>query len=132
MIFIDSWVWLEYLGNMPKSEECRKIIQSSETKIINTAVLLELKYHGTKKFGSDNTSQALNLIENEDSIEIIQITKDIAYLAADLRLKYYTNEKQISFIDTINLATAIISGCKIFYTGDKDFLGIKEIEVKII
>jgi len=132
MIFLDSWIWLEYLGKTSKSEECKKFIYSSDTKIMNTLVLLELKYHGIKKFDLDNIKQILNLIEDEHTIKIMPITKDIAYLAADLRLKYYNPKRQISFIDTVNLATAILFGCKKFYTGDPDFKDIEEIEVEII
>lgn len=73
------------------------------------------------------------MIESNESILIVPLTKEIAKTAADLRLKYYDKKiRDMSFIDAINLATGIFTGCDKFYTGDKDFDGITEIEVNNI
>lgn len=133
MIFIDTWLWMELLGNSAETEEAQDIIQSTEKKVISTAVLTELRYHCTKKFNVENTESITHLIESNDNILIVHLTNEIAKLAADLRLKYYDKKtKDLSFIDVINLATAILTGCNKFYTGDKDFDDINEIKVENI
>src|SRR3989344_6300504 len=133
MIFLDSWVFLEYLGKAEKSDKCKELILGQEEKVISTIVIVELRYHGIKKFGLENTENIISLIEDEDSIITIPITKEIANMAADLRLKYYNEKKRpISFSDTLNLATAILTGCKKLYSGDPDFDGIDEIKTGII
>lgn len=128
MIFIDTWVWLEFLG---KSSDTSNAVILKPEKIISTATLLELKYHSIKKFGPENTEKIVYLVENDSTV--LPLTSEIAKLAADLRLKYYDKkEKALSFIDCINLATAIVTGCDVFYTGDPDFRGIGEIKIEII
>ena len=131
MIFLDSWVWLEYLGKSEKSDKCKELILGQEEKVISTIVIVELRYHGIKKFGLENTENIISLIE-ESNFLIVPISIDIAKIAADLRLKYYSSAKPLSFADTLNLATSILTGCKKFYSGDSDFKDIEEIETVII
>ena len=66
------------------------------------------------------------------NIKVISVTEEIAELAGKLRAKYYSKERQISFIDCIHLATAIVSKAEKFVTGDKDFLGVEEIKIELI
>lgn len=127
MIFIDTWIWLEFLGG---SSGVSNDIVLMPYKITSTAALLEVKYHATKKFGPENAEKIMYLIENDNSTTILPLNIRIAKMAADLKLKYYDKkERPISFIDCINLATAISSGCRKLYTGDPDFDGISEIEI---
>lgn len=133
MIFLDTWIWMEFLGKTVETEKAQGVIQSIGKKIISTAVLTELRYHCTKNFGAENTESIIHLIESDENILIVPLTKEIAKLASDLRLKYYDKKtRDLSFIDVINLATAILTGCNKFYTGDKGFEGISEIRIENI
>ena len=130
MIFIDTWIWLEFLG---ESSGMASDVVAMPDKITSTAALLEVKYHSSKRFSHENAEKIIYLIENDHSTTILPLNIHIAKLAANLKLKYYDKKNRpISFIDCINLATAISSGCDKFYTGDPDFDGISEIEIKNI
>jgi len=133
MIFIDTWVWMEFLGKTKETKKAQDIIEITERKAISTSVIAELRYHSIKNFGLEKTESITQLIESNESIAIIPLTREIAKMTADLRLKYYNKKRRdLSFVDCINLATAILSGCGKFYTGDPDFDGIDEIEIKNI
>jgi predicted nucleic acid-binding protein len=133
MIYIDSWVFLEFFSQSPKWVKCGKVIRSREKKAVSTIVLMEIKYRGIKKFGIRKTREILHKIKSSESICIFDVTKEIAELAADLRIKYYDKEnKPVSYADMINLATAIMTRCKILYSGDPDFTDIKEIKTVIV
>ena len=132
LIFLDTSIWLEYLANTEKSDMCKEIIHSKARIVISTAALMELRYHGIKKFGLEKTAEIMTLIESSD-ILIVPLAKEIARYSADIRLKYYNREKKaISFIDAVNLATAILTNCDKFFSTDKDFEGVDEIKVEII
>jgi len=133
MIFLDSWIFLEFFSQSKKWVECDKIIKSSEKKAISSIVLMEIKYQGIKKFGAKKTKEILNEIKSSENIAIIDVTKEIAESAADLRLKYYDREdKPVSYADAINLATAIMTKCERFYSGDPDFRDMEEIKTVIV
>jgi len=133
MIGLDSWIFLEFFSMTDKWLKCKKILESKEKKVISPIVLMEIKFKGTKKFGEKKTSEILRKIKESKSIVIFNLNKTIAELAADLRLKYYDKKaKPVSYADMINLATSIMTKCKIFYSGDPDFEGIKEIKTVII
>lgn len=135
MIFLDSWIWIEFFTEGKESEQIDKILESIDKGLaatISTAVLTEIKYMISKRFGIEKSDSVLYKIESIPNLKIVPVVAEVAKLAADLRLKYYSKERQISYFDCINLATAIITGCKKFYTADPDFKGIDEIEVEII
>ena len=136
MIFIDSWVFIEFFSEGTKFEESKKIIQkieSGEKAIISTIVLTELKYRIASKYNRRKSEEVVYEILTFPNIKILPVSTEVAILAADLRLKYYDRKKRpLSFADVINLATAIMSRCNIFYSGDPDFENIKEIKTLIL
>ena len=133
MIFLDSWIWIEYFSQDEKYKEVEKVLEVNEKIVISTTVILEVKYRISKKFGIEKSENAIYVIENLPNIFIIPVSLDIAKLAADLRIKYYkTKEREISFIDSLHLATALLTGCRKLYSGDPDFKNIEEIETVII
>lgn len=133
MIGLDSWIFLEYFTAGLKYEKCRKILNSKQIKIISPIVLMEVKYKVSKKRGRKNTNEFLHRIITDPSFILIDVDRKVAEKAANLKLKYYKKRKrELSYSDTIHLATAILSKCKKFYSGDPDFRGIKEIAVEVI
>ena len=94
---------------------------------------MEIRYRGVKKFGLKKTKEILRKIKSSKKVIIVDVTKEIAELGADLRVKYYDKRKKpVSYADMINLATALISKCKTFYSGNPDFKGIEEIKTVIV
>src|SRR3989344_5841501 len=133
MIFLDSWIWIEYFSQDEKYKEVEKILGGNEKIVISTTVILEVKYRISKKFGIEKADSAINVIENFPDISVMPISVDTAKLAADMRIKYYkAREREISFIDSLHLAAALLTGCKKFYSGDSDFKDIEEIKTMII
>ncbi len=133
MIYIDSWIFLEFLSKDKKWVECGKVIKNPIKKVISTVVLMEIRYHGIKKFGLRKTKELLHKIKSSKRVIIIDVTKEITELAADLRVKYYDKQRRpVSYADMINLATAMITKCKTFYSGDPDFRDIEKIKTVII
>ena len=133
MIFLDSWIWIEFYSESEKWKKCEALILSKERKCISTIILTEAKYKLTKKLGLEIAEKIMHYIEENENIEIIPVTKEIAKLAADLRLKYYKrSDKDLSYADVINLATAILSNCKALYSGDSDFKDVEEIKTVIV
>jgi predicted nucleic acid-binding protein len=135
MIFIDSWVWLEFIFRGKKFSKVKKLleeIKAGEKSIINTMVLAEIKYNIEKKFGK-KYEEVIPLIEKFPNLQIVPVDIETAKLAANLRAKYYKKpERMVSYADMINVATALLNDCKKFYTGDKNLKDIEEIEVVVI
>ncbi|MCM8803596.1 MAG: PIN domain-containing protein [Candidatus Omnitrophica bacterium] len=136
MIFIDSWVLIEFFSEGKKFKKARSImekIEAGEKAIISTMVLTEIKYRIAKKYSIRKSDEVVHEILTFPNVKILPISVDVAILAANLKIKYYDKEKRpLSFADVINLATAIISKCNVFYSGDSDFKNIKEIKTVIL
>ena len=66
------------------------------------------------------------LIDTE--IKIIQIDEEIAHKAAMIRAKY----KSFKAMDSLQLAAAIIVGCDLFITNDKQLRQIKDLNILVI
>ena len=132
MIFIDTWVWLEFLGKAEKSEACEEIILRRGEKCISTAGLLEIGYHAMRMFGPERAAAIVYYLESQKGLNILPVTVKVARFAAELRFKYYRPERRLSFVDSVNLATAILTECTALYTGDSDFQGIEEIRTVIV
>lgn len=137
MIFIDSWLWLEFFLEGKKFERSRNLLErvknGSEKGLISSLVLAEVKFNIERKVGIEGADEVIFLIESFPNLKIIPITCEVAKLGANLRSKYYQKPKKaLSYADTINLAVAITEKCEAFYTGDEDFKGVEEIKIKIV
>ncbi|PSG99107.1 MAG: VapC toxin family PIN domain ribonuclease [Nanohaloarchaea archaeon SW_7_43_1] len=135
MIFLDSWIWLEFFQEDEKSAETEKIIESVEdnSAIISATVLMEVRYQIQRKYGRRKADRLTSLIRSFDNLEIMPVTEEVAVYAADLRNKYYERQKNaISYADSIHIAITEMTGCNKLYTGDPDFSDIEEVETEII
>ncbi len=132
MIGLDAWIFLKYYSSGSKRDKCSKLISNEEKKIISTVVLMEVLYKSTKKLGKIKTKEIIRDIVSSSSIVLVNVDRDIAEKAANLRLKYYKKGRELSYSDCIHLATAILSKCKKFYSGDPDFKGINEMPIEIV
>ena len=66
-----------------------------------------------------------NIFVEGMNIKKIPVDESIAMKAAELRAKY----QALKALDSIHLATAILSHCKAFITNDKQLQQIKEVSV---
>lgn len=135
MIFLDSWVWIEFFskGSRWKKAELVVACLQNEKGIVSSTVLMEIRYQFLRKFGKEKADRVIHIIESFKNLEIVPVTSGVAKYAADLWDKYYQKgEKELSYGDAIHLATAILTGCKKLYSGDTDFENIDEINTEII
>jgi len=133
MIALDSWIFLEYFTLGSKYIKCKKLLLSKSKKIISAITIMEIKYKGTKIVGKKRVREFLQDITTSPSVIIVDVNKKIAEKSADLRLKYYKRGiREVSYADMINLATAILTKCSKFYTGDPDFKNINEIKTIVL
>jgi predicted nucleic acid-binding protein len=61
-----------------------------------------------------------------NNVEVIDVSRDVVYLAVDLRAKY-----NLRTPDALQLACALKQQVK-FITGDKDLLKVKEVDVVML
>ena len=135
MIFIDSWVWLEYFQDDDKSEEAEKVLEEirQDGGLICTTVLMEVRYQVRKKYDEQTADKLTAYISSFENLRIMPITEESALRAADIREKYYhRKENPISYADSIHIAAAELADCKTLYSGDPDFENIEEVKTEII
>ena len=135
MIFIDSWVWLEYFQDDDKSEEAEKVLEEirQDGGLICTTVLMEVRYQVRKKYDEQTADKLTAYISSFENLRIMPITEEIALRAADIREKYYhRKENPISYADSIHIAAAELADCKTLYSGDPAFENLKEVKTEII
>lgn len=135
MIFIDSWVWIEFFSKEGKGAKAERVLRKLKKGkgVISSTVLLEVRYRVKRKFGREKADQVTYLIQSFNNLDIVPVTEKVAIKAADLRDKYYERgEIELSYADAIHLATAIMIDCKKLYSGDPDFEEIDEIETEVI
>lgn len=135
MIFIDSWIWLEYFQEDEHWKEAETVIRQiqKEHAVIAATVLTEVRYHIKRRVGEDPADRMTAAIDSFDNLEIAPITGDVAVYAVDLRDKYYQRgDCELSYADAIHLAVAVMTNCDTLYTGDPDFAAVDEIDTTIV
>jgi len=135
MIFIDSWVWIEFFSEGEKSDKAEKVIQELEKRegIISSTVIMEVKYRIKKKYDRELSDRTVHAIEAFDNLTILPVNSKVAKYAAELRDKYYKrNTRELSYADAIHIATAIMSDCEVLYSGDPDFEDIDEVNTEVL
>lgn len=138
MIFIDSWVWLEYLFGGPAADHAGGLIQEADTVseggLIAPTVIAEVSYRVHVVENAETADEAVRAIRTFDHIESLPLVDELAQYAAKLRVKYYRrDERDLSYADAIHLAVASVhEDCHTLYTGDPDFEAVDEIETVVI
>lgn len=138
VIFLDSWVWLEYIFSGDKAAEAETIIQranSSDTGgLIAPTVIAEVSYRVRVVEDEATAEETVRAIRDYDHIESVPLIDEIGDFAAELRFKYYDRrDRALSYADAIHLATAIVyDECDALYSGDSDFEGLDEIETVVL
>lgn len=135
MFYVDSWIWIEFFSRDEVWKKARNIITKlkKEQGVISTIALMEVKYIVERKYGSEKANRVIGTILSFENLLILPVSIKVAIHAANLREKYYQRgEKEFSYGDALHLATAILAGCEAFYSGDRDFEDIDEIETTVI
>lgn len=138
MIFLDSWIWLEYLLEGSEWKAAEAVIEQANTPdeggIIAATVIAEVSYRIRCTEDAETAQAAVAAMREFEHIESFAVTDEVAEYAAALRDKYYQrDDRALSYADTIHLAMAVIvAECDTLYSGDPDFEQIDEIETVIL
>jgi len=138
VIFLDSWVWLEFLFSGDKATEAESVIErantADESGLIAPTVIAEVSYRLRTVEDESTATEAISAIREYDHIDCMPLIDDIAEYAAELRFKYYQRgECELSYADAIHLAMATVhDDCHTLYSGDPDFTAMDEIETVIL
>ncbi len=130
--YLDSCVFLDAVLGSEKAENAlailRRVENGREKGAASTFCILEIRYHVMKKLGHEKAAEACYLVQTLSNLEVIPPSIEIMEKAADLRFKYYDKKKkQMSFVDAVHAATALVAGCDKIISGNKDFVGLEEI-----
>ncbi len=130
MISLDTSAIIDFLRD---SEAYGKYFRQIRERggIISAAVFAELIFTLRRTDGPEEAAEAAAILEEYPHLSIANVTPEIATFAGALRDKYYhRTKKPLSYIDCINLATAVMFGAKTFVTADADFDDVSEISVE--
>ncbi len=130
--FCDTAIFIYYLEkNESFFENAKNIFADSlrkEVEIVTSTITYEeycvLPYRVGDKIRITNFNRFINILK----IKIFDISIDIANMAAVVRAKY----PSIKSMDALQIATAIVSECDVFYTNDKQLLQVEELEVVVL
>lgn len=138
VIFLDSWVWLEFLFDGEQAPDAEQVIRRADSPteggLIAPTVITEVAYRVRAVENEATATEAIAAIRDFEHIESLPIVDEVAEYAAELRFKYYDRgDRDLSYADAIHLATAIThTDCQTLYSGDPDFEGITEIETVVL
>lgn len=135
MIALDTSVVLDLFSGEPELIKAAKRYFESVRDhggIISSVLFTELIFRLTKKQSAQAAAEAAAFIDDYPLLSVANVTPEIASLAGVLRSKYYHRAKRdLSSLDAIHLATAIMCNADALVTSDDDFKGIEEIPVDV-
>jgi predicted nucleic acid-binding protein len=136
MIFLDSWVWLEFAFDGECADRAGRLIETTATDggVVAATVIAEVAYRLRREADAESASLAVDAIERFENIVVIPVTTEIARFAAALRDEHYDQGYcELSYADAIHATTATMTDCSVLYTGDPDFesLGV-DIETVVL
>lgn len=138
MIFLDSWVWLEYVLGGEKESKAEELIERANTAneggLVAPTVIAEVAYRVSDVANEETADRTVRAIRDFEHVESLPLVDDLAEYAAKLRYEYYEpGERELSYADAIHLATASVHDeCRALYTGDPDFADVDEIETVVL
>jgi len=102
MIFLDSWVWCEYVFEDDSFEEAREAVDRavSEGGIVASTVLAEVSYVMGRESDRETANRAVRAIRGFDELRSLPVTDEVALRGAELRSMYYeSGEYGMSYAD---------------------------------
>ncbi|SNZ15702.1 Predicted nucleic acid-binding protein, contains PIN domain [Natronoarchaeum philippinense] len=134
VIYLDSWVWLEYGFRGESWERARDAIEEARSNggVVSAIALAEVDYILARDVDREAADLVTGAIEGFDAIDVVPVSSEVALYASQLRSKYYQRrERELSYADAIHLATAALLDCTVLYTGDSDFEDVEEVDAVV-
>lgn len=138
MIFLDSWVWLEYLFDGEAAEAAESGIREANDPdvggLIAPTVVAEVSYRVAVVEDAATAAEAVAAIRSFDHVDCVPLVDEIGAYAADLRYRYYQRGTcELSYADAFHLAVATLhESCDTLLTGDPDFESVDEVETVVL
>lgn len=138
MIFLDSWVWLEFIFDGDRAADVEELIERADTPeeggLVTPTVIAEVSYRVRVVEDEETAESAVRALHAYEHIQSIPLVDEIGEYAAELRFEYYQRrECELSYADAVHVATAAIHDeCHTLYSGDPDFEDITEIDTVVL
>lgn len=132
IIFLDTAPLIYFIeGNSQYQHHLKQIFEANDRGdfafITSSITLLEVLVKPLKEGQSELANQYKRILTTAAGIRILDVTNDLAVLAAELRAKY-----NIRTPDAIQIAAAIENKADYFLTNDKQLKSITEISSIIL
>ncbi len=128
-IYIDTAPYIYYLEKNPQySDKVKEFFinsYNSGKKFVTSTITIEEYAIVPYREKNKNLLDDFDMLLEDTGTDIIDITKPIAKRAAEIRA-YYSKFKAM---DALQLAAAVMSGCNVFLTNDKQLRQFVEIKV---
>jgi predicted nucleic acid-binding protein len=118
MILIDSFGWIEWITDGPLAEGYEEYLRDLSKIVTPTVVLYEVY---KKILAEGREREALVVTAQIRKTKLVQLTAEIALLAAEVSLKY-----RLPTADSIVYATAIKEDCSVV-TSDPHFENLPKV-----
>jgi len=132
-IFIDTAPIIYYIEANPNfgllSKEVVDLFQN--TNLAAFSSVLTITEVLSKPIETDNkklVQKFLNFLKYGKNFNLIEITSDIAEIAANLKAKYTA----LKTIDSIQIACAVVNNLDAFLTNDKRLKTVKDIKILVL
>lgn len=130
MIYLDSWVWLEYGLDGDQRVTARNLIDDARENggAVSTIALTEVDYILAREVDRKTADLVTSAMEDFETIHVVPVSSEVALRASRLRSKYYQRrENELSYADAVHVATAALLDCDELHTGDSDFERVDEV-----
>jgi predicted nucleic acid-binding protein len=133
LIGLDTSIFIYHLeANQPYLPMTQQILQSVELGqcrgVVSTATLMELTVHPWRINRPDIAKQYEVLLSNFPNLSLVEVNREIARRAAQLRAIY-----NVRAADALQVATAIVSKATVWVSNDQKLKRLgPEIEVVIL
>ena len=100
---------------LPLTQSILKFVESGQSQgVISTLVVMELTVHPWRINRGDIARQYEALLINFPNLKLVDVTREVARQAAQLRARY-----NLRPADALQVGTAIISGATVWVSNDK-------------
>ena len=127
-IFLDTNPVIYYIEESPEYFEKvnRFLDTNAESAFITSTITIAEYFPHPIKENDTAAQEAFDSFIEGLEVDVIPINREIAYKAAEIRASF---DYHIKPMDALQLATAVINGCDVFLTKDKQLRQFTETQV---
>lgn len=130
-VFVDTAPFIYFIEKDDNNPQYYEKVKSffkygydNDKKFVSSVITIEEYFVFPYRNKEYSFISMFNRIVATTGMEIVEINQEIAKKAAQIRAEY----KRFKAMDTLQLATAYLTGCDLFLTNDKQLRQFKEIK----